>query len=395
LTDGAFDVAIIGGGPAGSAAALTLLRYSKLRVVVIERSEYDGWRVGETLSPGVQPLLRYLDASSVTEGDAHLTNYGTAASWGGADTVSRDFLFVAAGEGRHLDRARFDRALAALVRERGGTLLTGCVVESEERRGQSAEDRGESADRSSNDPAHCALRSALWTLSLNNGRTIDAHFVIDASGRHAAFARRRGARVIAHDNLMGLVAIVAGKHAYDGGTLIEATPDGWWYSARLPDDRTVVAFMSDIDVIREQHLHETSEWLRLLDQTNATRARIGDAEILREPAACPAQSQMLEPPFGDGWIAAGESAVAFDPLSSMGIGYALTSGIEAARFAAAGIRADTYTADIASHFNAYLKRRREYYCIEQRWSDRAFWRRRQAADTFETASAPRLANLSS
>jgi flavin-dependent dehydrogenase len=206
-----------------------------------------------------------------------------------------------------------------------------------------------------------------------------ARFVIDASGRHAAFARRRGARVIAHDNLMGLVAIVAGKQAYDGGTLIEAVPDGWWYSARLPDDRTVVAFMSDIDIIREQHLHETSAWLRLLDQTNATRARIGDVEILREPSACPAQSQMLEPPFGDGWIAAGEAAVAFDPLSSMGIGYALTSGIEAARFAAAGVKADSYAADVASHFEAYLKRRREYYCIEQRWSDRPFWERRQAA----------------
>jgi 2-polyprenyl-6-methoxyphenol hydroxylase-like FAD-dependent oxidoreductase len=59
-----FDVAIIGGGPAGSAAALTLLRYSKLRPVILERSSYDVWRVGETLSPGVFPLLNYLGACS-------------------------------------------------------------------------------------------------------------------------------------------------------------------------------------------------------------------------------------------------------------------------------------------------------------------------------------------
>ena len=337
----AFDVAIIGGGPAGCAAALTLLRYSKLRVVVIERSDYEGWRVGETLSPGVRPLLRYLDATSILEDDGHLTNYGTAASWGSDDTVSRDFLFVAAGEGRHLDRARFDRSLAQLVRERGGTVMTGHTYES----------------------ANAAAR-----------------YVIDASGRHASFARSRGARVIAHDNLMGIVAIVASAHGYDGGTLVEAVPDGWWYSARLPGNRAVVAFMSDADIIREQKLHEKPELLRQLASSHATRARIGDAEILHGPTACPAQSQILDKPYGDGWIAAGEAAIAFDPLSSMGIGYAITSGIEAARVAASSLNggdgAPAYAADVAAHFQSYLARKREYYAIEQRWRDRPFWARR-------------------
>ena len=327
----AFDVAIIGGGPAGSAAALTLLRYSKLRVVVVERSNYDGWRVGETLSPGVRPLLRYLDATSVIENDGHLTNYGTAASWGSDDTVSRDFLFVAAGEGRHLDRARFDRSLAQLVRERGGVVMTNCTWES---------------------------------------ANVDARYVIDASGRHASFARARGARVIAHDNLTGIVAIVAGDRVRSGGTLVEATPDGWWYSARLPENRAVIAFMSDADIIREQRLHETAVF----------QSRIGDAEILHGPTVCPAQSQMLDKPYGDGWIAAGEAAIAFDPLSSMGIGYAITSGIEAARVAASSLAggdgAPAYAADIAAHFQSYLARKREYYSIEQRWRDRPFWARR-------------------
>ncbi|HEY2094677.1 MAG TPA: FAD-dependent oxidoreductase [Thermoanaerobaculia bacterium] len=346
MSAGTFDVAIIGGGPAGCAAALTLLRYSKLRVVVIERGDYEGWRVGETLSPGVRPLLRYLDATSIIDDDGHLTNYGTAASWGGDDTVSRDFLFVAAGEGRHLDRARFDRSLAALVRERGGTVMTSCTYET---------------------------------------ANVDARYVIDASGRHAAFARARGARVIAHDNLTGVVAIVASQHGYDGGTLVGAAPDGWWYSARLPEDRAVVAFMSDADVVREGRLHETSEFLRLLDTSRSTRERLCVApphRIVHGPIVCPAQSQLLDKPYGDGWIAAGEAAIAFDPLSSMGIGYALTSGIEAARVAASSLSggdgAPAYAADVAAHFQSYLARKREYYSIEQRWRERPFWARRHA-----------------
>ena len=75
-----YDVAIVGGGPAGTAAALTLLRYSKLRPIVIERSSYDTWRVGETLSPGVFPLLQYLGAESLLGDQGQRPAYATSAA---------------------------------------------------------------------------------------------------------------------------------------------------------------------------------------------------------------------------------------------------------------------------------------------------------------------------
>jgi len=54
------DVAIVGGGPAGAAAALTLLRYTPRRVAVIERSAFETPRVGEAASSdyGVTLLAR-------------------------------------------------------------------------------------------------------------------------------------------------------------------------------------------------------------------------------------------------------------------------------------------------------------------------------------------------
>jgi flavin-dependent dehydrogenase len=342
VTGGDVDVAIIGGGPAGSAAALTLLRYSRLRVAIIEKGDYSQWRVGETLSPSVQPLLDYLDATSILESEEQLRNYGTAAAWGSPDVVSRDFLFVGAGEGWHLDRTRFDRALAMLVQDRGGT---------------------------------------LYTNSTLNANALNARFIIDASGRHATYARTCGAVVRQNDNLTGLVASFAGSTT-SSGTLVESAPDGWWYSVQVPGNRMVVAFMTDADIVRDRRLHDAAIWSHALHETLATRKRVANATLIRPPIPFPAQSQILEPLHGDHWIAAGDAAVAFDPLSSMGIGYAIASGIQAARFAAIAVEgADPqlhlYDEDVAGHFASYLTRRRAYYDIERRWPDLPFWQRRQ------------------
>ncbi len=347
-----FDVAIIGGGPAGTAAALTLLRYSKLRPVVVERTSYDGWRVGETVSPGVLPLLNYLGAESVLADQGQRRAYATAAAWGSADVVSRDFLFAGSGDAWHLDRTRFDSALAELVEARGGTVLRSTT----------------------NAPP--------------------ARFTIDATGRHAAFARAQGARPSVDDHLTGLVAMFEGGHDTQTATLVEAVEDGWWYSAHLPENRTVVAFMTDADVVRTHHLHERDAWLERLGGTRPTPLRIVDAELVHGPIAAPAHSQILDPVAGDGWVAAGEAAVGFDPLSSMGIGYAIASGIQAARVAASTLggnveHARMYANDVAQHYQAYLARRQAYYLIEKRWPESPFWARRhspQGFDRFRTST---------
>jgi flavin-dependent dehydrogenase len=336
-----FDVAIVGGGPAGTAAALTLLRYSHWRPVVVERSCYDGWRAGETLSPGVAPLLGWLGAESVLTGQQQRRAYATSAAWGSADVVSRDFLFTGGGDAWHLDRTRFDASLAQLVADRGGTLLT----------------------------------NTTWPAGLQ------ARFVIDASGRHAVYARTQGARATIDDHLTGLVSIFEEGDESGTATLVEAVDDGWWYSARLPANRTVVAFMTDADVVRAAHLHEPSVWLARLAAAPRTHARIAQATLAQEPVVCPAHSQILDRVDGDGWIACGEAAASFDPLSSMGIGYAVASGIQAARIAAATLAGDAhaaalYAADVRRHYDAYLLKRRAYYMMEQRWPESAFWKRR-------------------
>lgn len=359
------DVAIIGGGPAGTAAALTLLKHSSLTVAVIERSNYNDWRVGESLSPSGAGLLRYLSAWERFTALGHLPSYGTAAAWGSHEILTRDFLFTGRGTAWHLDRREFDKLMAGLVSERGGMLMTDAVVERE---------------------THDQQGWQLWIRcsTSRNRSELRARFVIDASGKQAVFARRNGARRKVGDRLMGIVGLFscADQTRRDSFTLVEAAPMGWWYSALLPGQRMAVAFMSDSDLVRRHGWHRRDRWLELLASSRHVRARVEPGTLEDKLTVCPAYSQILEPMAGERWLAAGEAAAGFDPLSSMGIGYALISGIEAARAVHNALTGDGkltagYTASVARHYADYGEQHRQYYSMEQRWPDSPFWARRR------------------
>jgi flavin-dependent dehydrogenase len=375
--DGAdFDVAVAGGGPAGLAAALTLLRYTRRRVLVVESSDYDGLRVGETVSPGLQPVLAYLGAWEAFVADRHRPAMGTSAAWGTPALSSREFFFTGRGSGWHLDRCRFDGTLARQVRAAGGTLLTAARL------------------------AGCARAAdGRWQLGVaarDGGRTAcRARFLIDASGRASQLARRLGARRRGFDLLVGVAGLLelpdrAGDWHH---TLIESCAEGWWYSAPLPSGQAIAVLMTDSDLARELRAGRERQWRRLLAATRTTRDRLAGGVLAAPPRILAAASQRLEPAAGPGWIAAGDAAASFDPLASVGIGHALTSGIHAARAAHQALEAEDagtassagasllagYGDQVARIMTQYLALRRHFYSIEQRWAEHPFWRRRHQA----------------
>lgn len=359
-----FDVLVVGGGPAGCAAAITLLKYSPLSVAVVESSNYDQVRVGETVSPGVQPLLGYLDAWDRFVADEHLPAYGNCAAWGSSEIVSRDFLFTGYGNGWHLNRRRFDRSLADEVEARGGVLLIRTRIAATHR------------DASGTWRCTIAPQDAPQ-------RELTARFIIDASGKKFALARRLGARQQVYDQLLGVVGFYefTDDEARPHHTLVETCESGWWYSSLLPDRGMVVAFMSDADVVRQHRAQHTRGWQAMLDATEYTRQRLAGARPVAPLQVRPAHSHLLQPAAGPGWITAGDAAASFDPLASMGVGHALTSGIHAARVAYDELAFDGslmlhYTDNLVRNFYQYLNLHRQYYLIEQRWPASPFWARR-------------------
>jgi len=92
---------------------------------------------------------------------------------------------------------------------------------------------------------------------------------------------------------------------------------------------------------------------------------------------------MLECSAGTRWLAVGDAARAFDPLSSQGICTSLESALLGAQAIAAALDGhDSAVLDWSfqnrQRFGRHVQTRQAYYSLERRWPDSEFWRRRRA-----------------
>lgn len=356
-----FDVVIVGGGPGGCAAALSLRAHAPaLSVALLEASAYEERRLGETLPPAARQLLEHLGVWEAFQAQGHRPAFGTAAAWGAPGLYERDFIYTPAGVGWHLDRAAFDAMLAEQAQQRQVSVRRGARVQEVEWTGES------------------------WSLKLPGGEQVHARFVVDATGRAASIARRLGARVLPADHLVAFARFFEEADAQDPRTVVEAFSEGWWYAAGLPGGLRVVACMTDADIARRLRLHEESSWFQRLGETAWVGQSVGRARESGPPQVRATESRRLEPAAGASWLAVGDAASMFDPLSSQGMLKALRSGVFASYAIADGLTrgdgsgAQKYDRFVRAEFAAYSKVRSKYYDGERRWPEGEFWRRRQS-----------------
>jgi flavin-dependent dehydrogenase len=360
---------VVGGGPAGAAAALTLARSGR-RVIVADAglSRTEASALGESLIPAARPLLRELGVLDSFVADGHLASYGTIACWGSDIAHETDFMFDPHGHGWHLDRTRFDAMLLRAAQDAGAELFARQRLTSATREGEFG-----------------------WRVFLD-GPGGDRHelrcaWLIDATGRRCSIARAQGASRTRQDRLVAFHALVAttGSSERDGRTMVEAVSDGWWYTSLLPSGARVVAFLTDADLAYRQRLLSPEGFARKLRQTQHVGAKILSGASMR-PRGTAAQSQRLAQFGGVGWIAVGDAALAFDPLSSQGMFNALYTGLRAGRIVHQALSSEHHTSispyetELEAVHSAYCRNRISFYSIEARWPESPFWRRRQMND---------------
>jgi 2-polyprenyl-6-methoxyphenol hydroxylase-like FAD-dependent oxidoreductase len=123
------DVIIAGGGPAGAATAIACAQRG-LRVRLFERAIFVGHRPGETLHPGIEPLLRQLGLAERFQATVGARHSGIWLSWGGRKQfqpygTDQD----GARHGFHVSRTAFDQLLLDYANEQGVDVRQPCAVD--------------------------------------------------------------------------------------------------------------------------------------------------------------------------------------------------------------------------------------------------------------------------
>jgi flavin-dependent dehydrogenase len=208
---------------------------------------------------------------------------GIRRRWGTMDIEIDDFLRRPGGKGYVVDRAPFDDALRAMAMVGVGvTTIAGRVVAARREGGNVIVD----------------IQSGVQHASIAAG------LVVDATGRPAAVARRMGARRMFSERL------VAERQSADALAVsprdmpwldVDGAGDAWSYQVSGPRGR------------REG-------WTVHHSGKGAGRPR----------SCADASSALLSHAAGDGWIAIGDAAASFDPVTSQGLVNALSTALVAA-----------------------------------------------------------------
>lgn len=356
------DVLIIGGGPAGSATALALKKHApSLSITLIESSSFDKPRIGEVLPSAAKNLLEHLGVWQFFEREKHLPVYSTLSAWGKAQFEENHTIFSTHGSGWHLDRQSFDAFLIEQAARAGVKVLLNTSLK------------------------NFTKNEQKWLVRLSDDSELNVRFIVDATGRRAFFTRKMKAEICAGDRLVSFSHFFTLDEKSAPETLVESFADGWWYAARAGKKR-IVSCLTDADIAVGLGLSDREKWLALFGKTGQIKQSIGDGIIDKESITRPANSVCANKVCDSDWLAVGDAASAFDPLSSQGITKALRSAVFAS-YAIADLlvkndltAVSRYRKFIETEFAVYRKLYKKHYSNEQRWRENIFWQRRHSLD---------------
>jgi flavin-dependent dehydrogenase len=329
MGDEIYDVAVIGGGPAGSTAAALLARAGR-RVIILERDKFPRFKIGESLLPFSMKAFTRLGLQEKFHRAGFMKKYGGemcgACSDEGVKFYFKDGFGSKTDHSFQVTRAEFDKVLLDNARESGVEVHEETTVQGIE---------------FSDEDVRLAIRRRDVATPAN-GRAearpsdvVRARFLIDASGRNSVV----GSKLKLKKNYEHLQKVSIFAH-YDGvtrdsgidGTLTRLirAHDRWFWMIPLTEERMSIGVVLDAAVYKQAQLSPEE----FLEQTLAEQPLIAS----RMEAATRATAVSVAADFsyrnsklaGDRWLLAGDAAGFIDPVFSSGVFLAIMAGEQAA-----------------------------------------------------------------
>jgi flavin-dependent dehydrogenase len=311
------DVAVIGGGPAGSTAA-TLLARRGYKVIALEKARHPRFHIGESLLPMNLPLFERLGVLNKVRA---LGVFKSGADFEADNERGYNTFEFARAIGNspphayQVWRQDFDQMLYEHARECGADAREGHEVLAVEQNGP---------------------RASRLAVRAEDGRTYDiqARYVVDASGRDAFLAAKKHLRRKNREHqsaaIFGHFRGAEARPGEDAGNIsIYRFEHGWMWMIPLPDAVMSVGAVCRPEYLKQRKGRTVEYLLDTLKRSPGLWQRMQRADLIGEVRVTGNYSYDAKRMGGPGWVLVGDAFAFLDPVFSSGVFLAM-SGAESA-----------------------------------------------------------------
>ncbi len=297
-----FDVAIVGGGPAGAVCALELA-LAGINVIVIHIDRYQ-MEVIELISGKAKKLIEGLVQKPLLGIVEGVEVWQTISLWHGSSPLVLPAINNPWGSAMAVVRKDFDKRLRNLAGNAGAIILSNSIVRK------------------------AVAKAGKWELIVMHNKqliSLYANIVVLATGREGA--RIFGYPPVAYSPIIALMQRVSTVKKQNDPTLyIEAVANGWWYSLPCINGDRFLGFCGDYQIIKDRNLALQKLFYQELIQTRLinNHTYYHNYKLMARRLTDSHGSVNIA---GSRWLAVGDAAFSPDPLSGKGIEFAIESAI--------------------------------------------------------------------
>lgn len=322
------DVLVIGSGPSGSIAS-AYLHKKGLKVIVVEKSKFPRFVIGESLLPRSMEHFEEVDLLDCLK-KQHFQKKKGARFIRNDEVCNFDFSkkFTKGWDWTwQVPRADFDKTLTDEIQKKGVEILF----------------ENEVIDVQFDETGNSITKIKDKT---GNTSTIKAKFVIDSSGYGRVLPRildlEKPSKLPKHSSIFTHIKDIRRPEGKEG-TLISfdiVKPDVWLWVIPFSNGKTSIGFVGPTEFINTYKGTPYEMLNEMLKLSKYYNDRFCDLETEFEPKIIQNFSKSVKRLYGKGYVLTGNSTEFLDPIFSSGVAFATESSLLAAKLVAKELLGD-------------------------------------------------------